>query len=42
MGEAGSDSGVEVLIFHMKAACGTQERLAGAVGALTLQAFCGL
>lgn len=39
-GEAGSESGVEVLIFHMKAARGTQERLAGAVCALTFQAFC--
>lgn len=37
--EDGSESGVEELIFHVKAACGTQERLAGAVCALTFQAF---
>lgn len=29
----------EMFIFHMKAARGTQERLAGAVCALTFQAF---
>lgn len=39
-GKEGSESGVEMLIFHVKAACGTQERLAGAVCALTFQAFC--
>lgn len=38
--KAGSESRVEVLVFHMKAARGTQERLAGAVCALTFQAFC--
>lgn len=38
--KAGSESGVEVLIFHVKAACGTQERMARAVCALTFQAFC--
>ena len=38
--KAGSESGVEVLILHVKAARGTQERLAGAVCALTFQAFC--
>lgn len=30
-------SGVEVFVLHVKAAGGTQERLAGAVGALALQ-----
>lgn len=34
-GGAGSESGVEMLVFHVKAARGTQERLAGAVCALT-------
>lgn len=29
----------EVFVFHMKAACGTQERLAGAICTLTFQAF---
>lgn len=38
--KAGLQSGVEVLVLHMKAARGTQERLAGAVCALTFQAFC--
>lgn len=38
--EAETESRAEVLIFHVKAARGTEERLAGAVGALTLQAFC--
>jgi len=37
--KAGSESRVEVLIFHVKAARGTKERLAGAVCALTFQAF---
>lgn len=35
---AGSESGV--FILQMKAACGTQERLTGAICALTFQAFC--
>lgn len=33
----GSESGVEVFILHVKAAGGTEERLAGAVGALAFQ-----
>lgn len=38
--KAVSESGAEVLVLHVKAARGTQERLAGAVCALTLQTFC--
>lgn len=38
--KAGSESGIEMLIFHVKAARGRQERLTGAVCALTFQAFC--
>lgn len=36
----GKESGVVVLIFHVKAARGTQERLTRAVCALAFQAFC--
>lgn len=35
-----TESGVEVFIFHVKAARGTQERLARAVCALAFQTFC--
>lgn len=41
-GKRWEQSGVEVLIFHVKAACGTQERLTRAICALTFQTFCWL
>lgn len=43
-GQGGGRPGlrVGVLVLHVKAALGTQERLAGAVGAVALQTLCGL
>lgn len=35
----GGESRVEMLVLHMEAAGGTQERLAGAVCVMTFQAF---
>lgn len=36
----GSKLGLKLFILHVKAARGTQERLTGAVGTLTLQTLC--
>lgn len=38
--EEGAESRVKMLVLHVEAAGGTQERLAGAVCAMTFQAFC--
>lgn len=37
---AGTASGAEVFVLHVKAAGGTKERLAGAVSALAFQTLC--